>query len=266
MIQDWKRSVGAAFLFCALAAVLSLSQRAMDAERRITFEDRSPQFLPNGEVLRWLSLGHRATLADALWIKSVLYYGRRVMDEDNPYFTYRDSGATVQSAPLPRTTFLPDTVPGMDSSLLPVLFRMEGRGLVDYIYPLLDRVTTLDPHFITPYVFGGVSVLMDTGELDKAEALLKKGWRANPDEWRFPFYLGWLAWMYQGNAREAHRLMLEASPLPGCPAFVSDLIAGLTGKLNRRELTVRYLEGMLESTESEDIREQLQGVLQRLKE
>lgn len=259
--------MGLLLLSLVLVVAVSRSQRAMDMHRHITFEDRSPQFLPNGKALTWMSLGHRASLADALWIKSVLYYGRRVIDEDNPYYAYQakrsvDDASRRDNAHI---TFLPDTVPGMDSALLPVLFRMGGRGLVNDIYPLLDRVTTLDPHFIMPYVFGGVSVLMDTGELDKAESLLQKGRKANPEEWRFPFYLGWLSWMYRGDARAAHQLMIAALPLKGCPPFVADLIEGLSGKLNRKALTIRYLEGMLESTESPEIREQLAAVVAQLR-
>ncbi len=256
-----------------LSITVFMAQRAIDSHRQIIFEDHSPQFLPNGKALAWMSLGHRETMADILWIRSILYYGRRVADPDNPYFAYQQHASNIDlhklshaevTTDIPKKIFLPDTVPGMNKDLLPVLYRMQGRGLVDYIYPLLDRVTTLDPHFITPYMFGGVSVLMDTGRLDKAEALLAKGRKLNPDEWRFPFYQGWLTWMYRGNALKAQTLMLEAAALSDCPGFVMDLIAGLAGKLNRVELTRRYLMGLWGSTESAEIRKQLEELIKRL--
>ena len=265
MSSPFKTAVRAVLLLLLLAGA-GLTQRALDQERAIRFVDRTPQWLPKGETLRWLSLGHRSTLADLLWIQAVLYYGRRVMDEDNPYYTYMiEQGQDEEElGVLPKTTFVPDTVPGMDKSLLSVLYRMEGRGLVDDIYPLLDRVTTLDPHFVTPYLFGGVMVLMDTGEIDQAEALLTKGRAANPGEWRFPFYLGWLAWMYRGDARKANDLMVEALAHEGCPAFVADLVAGLSGRLNRLELTRRYLMGLWGSTESPELKQQIEKMLEKL--
>ena len=265
MSTPLKTGLRAALLLLLLAGA-GLTQRAMDQQRSIRFVDRTPQWLPNGEVLRWMSLGHRSTLADLLWIQAVLYYGRRVMDEDNPYYAYMvDQGhGDEELGVLPKTTFSVDTVPGMDKSLLSVLYRMEGRGLVDDIYPLLDRVTTLDPHFVTPYLFGGVMVLMDTGEIDPAEALLTKGLEANPGEWRFPFYLGWLAWMYRGDARRANDLMAGALALKGCPAFVADLVAGLSGRLNRLELTRRYLMGLWGSTESPELKQQIEKMLEKL--
>lgn len=265
MSSPLKTAARTALLILLLAGV-GLTQRAMDNERAIRFVDRTPQWLPKGETLKWMSLGHRSTLADALWLRAVLYYGRRVMDEDNPYYAYMvDQGhAEEELGVLPKTTFVPDTVPGMDKALLPVLYRMQGRGLVDDIYPLLDRVTTLDPHFVTPYLFGGVMVLMDTGEIDAAEALLDKGRAANPSEWRFPFYQGWLAWMYRGDARKANDFMLEALALEGCPAFVADLVAGLSGRLNRLELTRRYLMGLWGSTESPELKQQIEKMLEKM--
>ncbi|MBN2414299.1 hypothetical protein JXO52_00570 [bacterium] len=255
-----------AALIILLAAAVQLSRIEIDREREIHFIDKSPQFLPRGETLKWLSMGYRGMMADLLWIKTVLYYGRRIMDDDNPYFVYAEKQGAISSelSEIQYRTFDTDTVAGIDETLRHNLFTGESRGLVDYVYPMLERVTTIDPHFTLPYFFGGIHVLMNTGEVDPSYHLLEKGYRFNPEEWRFPFYLGWIDWMYKGNTRSAHAYMLEAITMPGCPDYVGSLLAGLTGSLNRTEMTTMYLQGLLESTESEEIRNQIREVLQAL--
>ncbi len=257
---------GILFLTLAgLAAIVHLSQQVIDRNREIHFVNQSPQFLPRGQTLKWLSMGYRGLMADWFWMKTVLYYGRRVIDEDNPYFTYsRDKGTLQEELSAVPQTFNSDTVLALDESLKKVLFRMESRGLVNYVYPMLDRVTDLDPHFILPYIFGGVYVLMDTGEVDKSYSLLEKGYSNNPDDWHFPFYLAWIDWMYKGDVRKAYSLMLKAVDKPECPLFVGRLLAGISSNLNRSQLTRMYLEGLLQSTDNEEVRQQILEVLKEL--
>ena len=72
------------------------AQSVLDRHRDIRFEDPRPVFLPRGEVIKWLSMGYRGLVADALWISSVIYYGRRVVDEDNRYLAYaRERGDDI---------------------------------------------------------------------------------------------------------------------------------------------------------------------------
>ena len=252
----------------ALMLVVHSSHRKLDENRTITFVELSPQFLPRGKTLKALSMGYRGIVADWLWIKSVLYYGRRVIDEDNPYYLHAKHEGTLEREldQHQQMSFDPDTIPGVDKRLLTNLNRAEGRGLVNYIYPLLDRVTTIDPHFILPYIFGGVYVLIETGEYRHAEALLKKGYEANPGIWKFPFYLGWIQWVYRGNVRAAHSLILEAMSKDDCPVFVGRMLAGLSKKIKKTEKTRIYLEALLHSTDNEEIREKISEVLQQLSE
>ncbi|HFE52171.1 MAG TPA: hypothetical protein ENK07_01940, partial [Bacteroidetes bacterium] len=68
-----------------LAAVAILSQRRLDANRTPEQALEEQVHLPPGRVLRVLSLGYRSVLADLLWMKTVIYFGKRTLDEDNPY-------------------------------------------------------------------------------------------------------------------------------------------------------------------------------------
>ena len=254
------------FLVGCLGFVVHQTQREMDSRRVIRFVDERPVFLPRGEVLKWMSMGYRGLVGDWLWIKSVLYYGRRVMDEDNPYYVYVEKKGDLEEELKARepTPFVPDSVLGISESLRHLLYRCDSRGLVDYIYPMLDRVTTVDPHFILPYLFGGVYVLMDTGEIDGAQKLLEKGYKVNPARWEFPFYLGWIEWMYRGNLRQTAQYLSEAVGKEGCPFYVGQLFVGLSRNLGRTEVTKLYLEGLIESADNPEIRERIGELLQQM--
>ena len=265
-------------VLACLGVLIHTTQTALDRNRIIQFEDKRPIFLPKGEELKWLSMGYRGLMGDWLWIQSVLYFGRRAVDEeDNFYYIYeqrkkkpeKDFQMDDHQPPLDISEADPnvtDTTLSIPQQLKNMLWDNKSSGLVDYIYPMLDRVTTVDPHFIFPYVFGGVYVLMDTGEVDEATSLLEKGYRANPLRWEFPFYLGWIVWMYREDPQQATQYLMEAVSKEGCPQYVGVLLAGLSRNLNQTEMARLYLKGLLESTENPEIKERLEQVLQTLDE
>ena len=256
-------------MLSALAALVRFTQRELDGHRAIRFVDVRPVFLPRGRALEAMALGHRGLLADWLWIKTVLYYGRRVQDEDNPYYRYAVAkgslGRELQAVRRPK----PDSAAAspmiaLRQNLAHLLMRFDSRGLVDYIYPMLEAVTTADPHFIFPYLFGGVYVLMDTGEIDRAVALLEKGRATNPGIWQFPFYLGWVHWMYRGDLATTQRHLLEAVVQPKCPDYVGDLLRGVAGDLRQTGMARMYLERLRESSDNADLRRRIERVLEAL--
>jgi hypothetical protein len=263
MMRSLLKKIAFVLIVCFLGFVVIRTQTVMDKNRAIRFVDRRPVFLPRGDVLKWASLGYRGLVADWLWIRSVLYYGRRTADGDNPYYRFAmKSGSIDEELRTVKTaTSVPDSMTGIGAELRHLLYQQNNRGLVEYIYPMLDRVTTVDPHFIFPYLFGGVYVLMDTGEIASARLLLEKGYRANPDVWQFPFYLGWIHWMYLGDVEKTYAYLSEAIGKVGCPAFVAELFAGLSKNLGKNELARRYLEGLLESTENPEMRGRIEKIL-----
>jgi hypothetical protein len=253
-------------LLVFLALGVNSLRRALDAHRSLRFVDRTPVFLPNGKLLRSMSMGYTGMVGDWLWIRSVLYYGRHTIEDENPYYLLAErrnsleaemSGVRRHAPPFMRN-------PRISKMLPPNLSKFESRGLVDDIYPLLDRVTTVDPHFIFPYIFGGLYVLMDTGDLDDAEALLKKGLRQNHDSWQIPFYLGWISWAYRGDPALSREYMIQAVGKPGCAIYVYNLLGGVTRETNQEAVTRSYLRGILESTDNPEIRGRIESVLKNL--
>ena len=267
-MRRWKVSIILLIACLGLAVLIRITQAALDRHRDLNFVDRRPVFIPRGEPLKALSMGYRSLLADWLWIRSVLYYGRRVMDEDNAYYRYALSTGTLETelrslpadpaADAAAYAFMKaDTSERIRRGIGHLLIQGESRYLVEHIYPLLDRVVTLDPHFLFPYLFGGVYVLMDTGDVPKAVALLEKGFDVNPDRWQFPFYLGWIEWMYRGNEEATVNYLLKAVTLDDCPLFVSQLLSGLSRNLGRSEATILYLEGLFASSENPQLKQRI---------
>lgn len=276
-MRQFVKKIAYVLMLGCLGVLIHTTQSALDRNRIIQFEDKRPIFLPKGEVLKWLSMGYRGLMGDWLWIQSVLYFGRRAVDEDNYYYVYELKKENPEMDVHPHDhenvvdfakgdSSVIDTTLSIPQQLKNMLWDNKSSGLVDYIYPMLDRVTTVDPHFIFPYVFGGVYVLMDTGEVDEASSLLEKGYRANPRRWEFPFYLGWIVWMYREDPQQAAQYLMEAVSKEGCPQYVGVLLAGLTRNLNQTEMARLYLKGLLESTENPEIQERLEQVLQTLDE
>ena len=62
---------------------------------------------------------------------------------------------------------------------------VNGDKRLDSLPAMVDLVTTLSPHFTAPYLFGAFA-LVDAGRPDAAYAVLEKGFKANPGDWRFP--------------------------------------------------------------------------------
>jgi hypothetical protein len=253
-------------LVIVLAMAVQWSQRSLDRFRTIRFVDPNPIFLPKGEVLKALSTGHRGMVADWLWIRCVLYYGRRVMDEDNPYYRFSSSRGNLEKemAGVRKMERGPVDSSRPQNPWILNTGRMSTLGLVDDLYPLLDRVTTVDPHFLFPYLFGGVYVFLDTGEYTSASNLLEKGYRANPERWEFPFYLGWIAWMDREDSVAVLRYLSEAVTKTGCPVYAADLLAGLSKRLDRSAFTKMYLERLYQSVDNAEIRKQVQEFMDRL--
>jgi hypothetical protein len=72
----------------------------------------------------------------------------------------------------------------------------------DALPGMLDVITTLSPHFKQAYFFGAFA-LLDYGSPKLAYELLERGFRENPDDWHFPFYLGFLVYTYADNKDKA---------------------------------------------------------------
>lgn len=278
----------AILLIPVLFGVAVVSQNHLDRYLTPERELQETVHLPDGKVLKVISLGYNSLLADILWIRSVLYFGKHTLDEDNPYYAYlaRQAGQPElehhhaeeeehehhhehqllehlkhQGTPVKKRGPL-DLA--HDPNLRNVLVKSGGFDLAPYIYPILWRVVELDPHFVYPFLFGGFTVLHETGKVDEAYALLQYGRRYNPDRWEFPFYLGYIDLFYRGETRQALQWLAQALALPGHPEFLEGLYVSLTRATSQTEHVVEYLRAMYRSTRDPKTREQILKILREL--
>jgi tetratricopeptide (TPR) repeat protein len=117
---------------------------------------------------------------------------------------------------------------------------VNGDGRLDSLPAMTDLVTSLSPHFTRAYLFGAFA-LIDAGRADAAYALLKRGFRENPDDYRFPAYLGFFAYRYGAGEHKdlvASQWYQKAAAIPGSPSYIPRLAAVLATKGGDQEKAV----------------------------
>jgi hypothetical protein len=142
-----------------------------------------------------------------------------------------------------------------------------GHNLTDKEYPwlyhILEQVTTLDPPFRQPYVFGGVVLSVETGSPAQSTALLRKGMVYYPGEWLFPFYIGFNYFYYFRDPAKAATYLQAAATLPGHPEYLPRLAASLLTRAGRLEAAIILLETVAENTEDSGTR---QGLYRKIRD
>lgn len=137
-------------------------------------------------VARSTALSFSAVLADLYWIRAVQHYGRT---------------------------------------------RLAGGGAQDYgrLYPLLDVATTLDPRFEAAYRLGAVFLAEPPpggpGRPDLALALLRKGLRNAPDNWKYLQDIGFVHYWWLRDVKGAAEWFGRAAARPDAPRWLRPLAA-----------------------------------------
>jgi hypothetical protein len=115
----------------------------------------------------------------------------------------------------------------------------------DRTYPLarhLFAVTTqVDPRFRGAYLFGGLVLADEVGDLASARAFLTEGVRANPEDWILAFQRGFIEYM-RGDRSVGAAQMVRASRMAGAAPYASRLAAHAAARVGRVELAIRLWE------------------------
>ena len=199
-----------------LVCVFGMSRR-LDRERPP--EDPFASYEENyitPEAARRMSLGFNGLVADWYWLRSLQYVGRKVAGHTGD-FTLDD--------------------------LRPVGVKNLG--------PLLDRATTLDPHFMTAYEYG--AVVLPAIDPEMAVRLTEKGIRANPDSWRLYQHLGYIRWQ-RGDFREASEAYSVGSKLPDAPAWMGVMAAQMEVAGGSRATARDIYRRMYDEAEDDQVR------------
>jgi len=202
--------------------------------REITAEDAL--YLSSGKAVKKMSLGLDALAADIYWIRTVQYFGRKLIESGNPITS---SSTKDISMPL--------------------------------LAPLLNIVVTLDPQHLPAYRFG--AIFLPERDLPSAIALVEKGIRENRNAWRLYQDLAYIYWQ-AGNAssgsEQAENFAKAAgwydkgSNVPGAAWWMRDLAGLMRIKGGSREAARAVYETYLTS-DDQNVRGQAISRLKQLR-
>ncbi len=140
----------------------------------------------------------------------------------------------------------------------------KGQHDLAYFAGLIDIVTDLDPHFEFPYVFGAVVLAQDMNDLERGVEVLKKGMRQNPDNWQYPFEIGFLYYVTTQDAERSARYFELASRMPGGRDVAGRFAAFVHSKAGHSEVSIRMWEEIARESDQPYMRELAKRYIEKL--
>jgi hypothetical protein len=120
---------------------------------------------------------------------------------------------------------------------------------------IFEVVTTLDPLFRNAYIFGGLVLAQDAGDVDGGVELLLKGISNLPDEWLLPFEVGFIYYICSADMEQAQRWFMEAAAKPDHPESVERFAAFCAARSGDLKTALRLWVQLYESTNNEYVRQ-----------
>ncbi len=114
---------------------------------------------------------------------------------------------------------------------------------------IFETVTALDPHFTAAYIFGGLVLAAEGGDLERGLALLKRGIAWNPRSWELPFETGFVYYVTSKDDLLASHYFGRASRLPEAPSYVKRFAAHTKAKSGDLQAALALWEELLDSTD-----------------
>jgi hypothetical protein len=116
------------------------------------------------------------------------------------------------------------------------------RGDYDRLYELLGVVSNFDPKFEIPYLLGGLVLGESQDHAQKALEVFNRGKGQFPNDWQFPFYIGYTNYFSLGETETAGKAMAEAARLPGSPAYLPGLASRMLSEAREPGAALALLE------------------------
>ena len=128
----------------------------------------------------------------------------------------------------------------------------------DLLGPLLAITTTLDPHLVVAYRFGGIFLSepgpIGEGRTDLAVHLVKRGIAANPNVWQLYYDLGFLYYWRLKDYKHAAATYLAGGKVPGAPVIMRLMAARVAEKGGSTETSEMIFSALYHSTKDERVR------------
>ena len=109
--------------------------------------------------------------------------------------------------------------------------------------------TDLDPRYHQVYKAVAINLIVYNRDPDGAEKLLEKGRKHLPNEWQYPFLMGYAEYFLRGDLRRASERWTEAAYLPGVPRFVPSLAARSRFQAGDEQQAEALLRTMIDALE-----------------
>jgi hypothetical protein len=137
------------------------------------------------------------------------------------------------------------------------------------LWPLLDVASVLDPHLMPVYHFGSM-FLSDApprgaGRPDLAAELIERGIRANPDQWRLYYDLGFVYYFDMKDYQKASAAFYEGSKNPGALIWMKILAAKIAAEGNSAQTSIFLWQDVYNTTKDPSIKENALNHLQLLR-
>lgn len=177
----------------------------------------------SGETLAKLLPGFEGVMADLYWLRAVQYYGGQSAFNEGSRF--------------------------------------------ELLEPLITITTTLDPRFLFAYRYGAIFLAetwpVGAGRPDAAVQLLERGIDHNPDAWQLYWDLGYMRYLFLGDAEGGAATLLEGAKKPGGPEWLRSL-AGRIQAESGNLATARAIWAQLYETTQGAMRDNARANLQYL--
>jgi hypothetical protein len=206
-------------LYGAIAALMVMSVGVQIERDRgwAPFVPPNPaMWLQPGKAADRVFLGYKNLVADIYWMRAVVYYGGKRRQQADQ----QEKGIT-------------------------------SAANFDLLYPLLDLVTTLDPHFKVAYRFGAIFLTeaypAGPGRPDLAVALLQRGIEKDGGRWEYMEDIGFVYYWWIRDYAKAAEWFRRAADAPGAPSWLAPLAATTLAQGGDRQSSRLLWSQMLQS-------------------
>jgi tetratricopeptide (TPR) repeat protein len=219
-----KRLVPILLIMVGLALLYPM-QRWIDSTTPREVISEESLYFASGEKIKKMSLGLEAIVADVYWIRTIQYFGRKVVESDQP-----------------------------------ISMNMTKEIKMELLAPLLNIVVTLDPNHLAAYRFG--AIFLPERDMPAAVDLLERGIKENPKAWRLYQDIAYIYWQ-AGDYAQAADWYERGGQLEGAAWWMRDMAGLMRMKGGSREVA-RAIYSRYAESEDPKIREQAVRRLRQL--
>jgi tetratricopeptide (TPR) repeat protein len=146
--------------------------------------------------------------------------------------------------------------------------RATGAMNFDQLFPLLELVTSLDPHFRMAYRFGAVFLAEEypggAGRPDQAVQLLQKGFNRAPERWEYLQDIGFVYYWWVRDYERAAEWFKKAGEIPGSATWLGALAATTLAEGGNRQSSRQLWTQLRDATDVDWLKRNAEHRLQQL--